>query len=177
MFAHVAADSGADVPGAALTGTHRALALVQDWLRDEDLAGSRLVVVTRGAVAVAEGEAPDLTSAPVWGLLRSAQTEHADRFVLLDLDDDEESVPVLTAACATGEPQLALRWGTAFAPRLAPLPAAAGRPGWAPAERSCSPAAPAASARSPPATWCPSTAYGICCWPAAGAPKRPARPH
>ncbi|MFF1561796.1 SDR family NAD(P)-dependent oxidoreductase, partial [Streptomyces sp. NPDC058279] len=69
--------------------THDALRLVQDWLADESLAGARLAVVTRGAVEARPGEGvPDLAHAPVWGLLRSAQSENPGRFVLVDLDLD-----------------------------------------------------------------------------------------
>jgi hypothetical protein len=67
------------------SATHRALALVQQWLADERFASSRLVLVTRGAVAAAPDEdVPDLAAAAVWGLLRAAQAEHPERFVLVD---------------------------------------------------------------------------------------------
>ena len=42
---------------------------------DEHFADSRLVFVTEGAVAVREGETPGLALAPLWGLVRSAQSE------------------------------------------------------------------------------------------------------
>ena len=112
----------ADVALAARSAAHQALALVQAWLADERLAGARLVVVTCGAVAAGPAEdVPDLAYAPVWGLLRSAQTEHPDRFVLLDVDGADSSYAVLAAAVASGEPQLAIRDGVARAPRLVPL--------------------------------------------------------
>jgi polyene macrolide polyketide synthase len=95
------------------------LALVQGWLADERLAESRLVVVTEGAVAVAEGEAPDLAAAPVWGLVRSAQRENPGRFALVDVDGSERSWAALGDALAAGEPQVALRDGAVRAPRLA----------------------------------------------------------
>ncbi|WP_225840577.1 type I polyketide synthase, partial [Streptomyces sp. NK08204] len=127
--------------------TREALGLVQEWLRDERFAASRLVLVTRGAVATgAADEVRDAALAAVWGLVRSAQSEHPDRFVLVDLDqnldqdldqgldqgldqdldhhadldDTQDRIPlaVLSAAVATGEPQLALRSGTVLAPRL-----------------------------------------------------------
>ena len=99
---------------------HRALALVQAWLSDERFADSRLVLITRGAVSVRSGEAlPGLAHSPIWGLVRSAQSEHPERFVLLDIDDDETSFGVLHGALACGEPQLALRGGVACVPRLA----------------------------------------------------------
>ena len=99
---------------------HRALALVQAWLSDERFADSRLVLITRGAVSVRSGEAlPGLAHSPIWGLVRSAQSEHPERFVLLDIDDDETSFGVLHGALACGEPQLALRGGGVLVPRLA----------------------------------------------------------
>ncbi|MFD0279946.1 acyltransferase domain-containing protein, partial [Kitasatospora sp. NPDC127111] len=91
------------------------LGRVQDWLADEANGASRLAVVTTGAVAVDDGETPDPAAAPVWGLLRSAQSEHPDRLALVDVDDP--SVDVL-AALATGESQLAVRDGRVHVPRL-----------------------------------------------------------
>ncbi|XUZ85358.1 type I polyketide synthase [Streptomyces sp. HD1123-B1] len=100
---------------------HRALELVRAWLTEERFADSRLVFVTRGAVAVEPGaDVPDLAHAAVWGLVRSAQSENPDRFVLVDLDEDERSVSALTAALALDEPQSAIREGTVSVARLAP---------------------------------------------------------
>jgi acyl transferase domain-containing protein/NADPH:quinone reductase-like Zn-dependent oxidoreductase/short-subunit dehydrogenase len=94
------------------------LGVLHEWLADERLASCRLAVVTRGAIAVRSGEdVPDLARAGVWGLMRSAQSEHPDRFVLVDGDCDE--IP-LAEALATGEPQVAVREGTLLHPRLAP---------------------------------------------------------
>ncbi|MCX4745009.1 type I polyketide synthase [Kitasatospora sp. NBC_01287] len=90
-----------------------ALEAVRQRLADE----ARLVVVTRSAVAVADGESPDLGAAGVWGLLRSAQSEHPGRIVLLDADGDPSDDQV-AAALATGEEQLALRSGELLVPRL-----------------------------------------------------------
>ncbi|WP_282704324.1 alcohol dehydrogenase catalytic domain-containing protein, partial [Streptomyces sp. CC219B] len=51
-----------------------------------------------------------------WGLIRTAQTEHPDRFVLLDTDTtDLDWNTVLTH---TSEPQLALRKGSLLGARL-----------------------------------------------------------
>ncbi|MFE3764273.1 type I polyketide synthase [Streptomyces sp. NPDC059104] len=105
---------------AAHTATGHALALVQGWLADERFAGSRLAVVTRGAVSTDSGEdVTDLAHAAVWGLVRSAQAEHPDRFVLVDLDGQDASHEALPAALATDETQLALREGAVRVPRLA----------------------------------------------------------
>ncbi|HWM00889.1 MAG TPA: SDR family NAD(P)-dependent oxidoreductase, partial [Actinophytocola sp.] len=99
--------------------THQALDLVQTWLADPAFAGARLVFVTEGAIAAGPDEdVPNLAAAPVWGLVRSAQTEHPDRFGLVDLDSTDESAAALPAALATGEPQLAVRSGQIRRPRL-----------------------------------------------------------
>ncbi|KUJ54349.1 beta-ketoacyl synthase, partial [Streptomyces albus subsp. albus] len=119
------ADPGAE----ARAALHRTLALAQDWLADDRFSDSRLVIATRGAVAAtADADVTDLAHAPLWGLLRSAQSEHPDRFVLLDLDDRDASHRALPAALSVaappedhggGEPQLAVRAGTVVVPRLA----------------------------------------------------------
>ncbi|WP_420712938.1 SpnB-like Rossmann fold domain-containing protein, partial [Streptomyces sp. MMG1121] len=56
---------------------------MREWLADERFAATRLVFVTRGAVAVAAEGVEDLAAAAVWGLVRSAQSENPDRFVLV----------------------------------------------------------------------------------------------
>ncbi|MFF1323491.1 SDR family NAD(P)-dependent oxidoreductase [Streptomyces chartreusis] len=114
---HTPAPAGGELPDSAREATHRALAQVQEWLQDERFADSRLVVVTRGAVATAADEdVTDLTHAPLWGLLRSAQTESPGRIQLLDLDTTD--TPALTAAVASGVMQVAVRSGELVVPRL-----------------------------------------------------------
>jgi acyl transferase domain-containing protein len=108
------------VPAAAHDVVTSTLADLRAWLADERHAEGQLLVVTRGAIGA---DVHDLASAPVWGLLRSAQAEYPDRLVLADIDDTEQSALVLPAALATGEPQLVLREGTVYAPRLARLTA------------------------------------------------------
>ncbi|WP_199579587.1 zinc-binding dehydrogenase, partial [Streptomyces sp. CRB46] len=106
-----------DVPDTVLD---HVLATVQDWLADDRTDGTPLVVVTRGAVATGPGDpAHDLPGAAVWGLVRSAQTQHPGRLVLVDLDVHDDSWRALPAALAAGEPQLAIRQGEPYAPRLA----------------------------------------------------------
>ena len=80
----------AGVPGAGAEAARaevgRVLGLVQEWLAGDQRAGTRLAVVTRGAVSVAAGEAvTDLAGAAVWGLIRSAQSENPGRLLLADL--------------------------------------------------------------------------------------------
>ncbi|MFH8371834.1 type I polyketide synthase, partial [Streptomyces sp. NPDC018031] len=103
---------------------HRLLVWLQAWLAEPRLTGTRLVVVTQGAVSCrADDPAPDLAHAPVWGLLRSAQAEHPDRIHLVDHDprtpgDASRLAPALIATLVTDEAQIALRDGTAYVPRL-----------------------------------------------------------
>ncbi|GAB3844839.1 hypothetical protein GCM10027610_059990 [Dactylosporangium cerinum] len=101
------------------------LRLVQGWLTDDRLADTRLVIVTGGAVSTRAGEdVQDLSAAAVWGLVRTAQSEHPDRFWLLDSDVPAAALPadVLRRAVAGGEPQLAVRAGEIVVPRLAAVP-------------------------------------------------------
>ncbi|WP_444843224.1 SDR family NAD(P)-dependent oxidoreductase [Amycolatopsis kentuckyensis] len=107
-------DTGSDLPEGGGEAARRALAEVQGWLADE--RPERLAFVTEGAVAL--GDVTDLANAPVWGLLRSAQNEHPDRFLLVDVDDDPESTRILPDLLGAGEPQLAIRAGVGYAPRL-----------------------------------------------------------
>ncbi|MFF2732912.1 type I polyketide synthase, partial [Streptomyces sp. NPDC058008] len=118
------------IPEATRAATGWTLALLRDWLADDRLAATRLVLVTRNATSL-DGSAPDLAHAAVQGLIRSAQSEHPDRIIQIDLDSDADSeeVPtelvtaVLTARTAD-EPELALRGGALLAPRLSRTAAA-----------------------------------------------------
>ncbi|MGA9314689.1 MAG: type I polyketide synthase [Solirubrobacteraceae bacterium] len=108
----------------AHASAHSALVLLQGWMSDERLADSRLVVLTRNAVAVRTGEdVCGLAVAPVWGLLRSAQSEHPGGLGLVDIDGELGSWEAVWSALACGEPQVAIREGAIFAARLAQLSA------------------------------------------------------
>ncbi|SCL72044.1 Acyl transferase domain-containing protein [Micromonospora citrea] len=109
--------------GQARATTHRTLAALRTWLADDRFADSRLVLVTRDAVAAGEQQTVNLRQAPVWGLLRTAQLEHPGRCQLVDLDDSPDSAAALAAAVASGEPQLAVRAGQVRTPRLGRVPA------------------------------------------------------
>jgi acyl transferase domain-containing protein len=108
--------------------TTRVLELLQAWIASERLAEARLLLVTQGAVAVTDGEAPNLLQAALVGLLRSASSEHPGRFGLLDLDGAEASMDALHGALASSEPELALRAGSLYAPRLGRVAAPAETP-------------------------------------------------
>ncbi|NEY35125.1 SDR family NAD(P)-dependent oxidoreductase, partial [Streptomyces sp. PRKS01-65] len=129
--------TGSDPGPGALAATARAradlvLAAVRSWLAeetDERLAALPLVVATRQALGTsAQDPVTGLASAAVPGLVRSAQSENPGRLVLLDLDGTEESWRAVPAAVASGEPELALRAGTALAPRLRRPAGAGARP-------------------------------------------------
>ncbi|MGP4004628.1 SDR family NAD(P)-dependent oxidoreductase, partial [Streptomyces sp. 8N706] len=91
---------------------NRVLALVQQWLADDRFSAARLVVVTEGAVTAPT----EPVSGAVWGLVRSAQTEHPERFMLIDLDG--AGTEALTAAVESQEPQLAIEDGVVRRPEL-----------------------------------------------------------
>ncbi|MFJ8439955.1 type I polyketide synthase [Kitasatospora griseola] len=108
---------------------------VQAHLADDSTARTPLVVLTRGATGPLGARPADPGAAAVWGMLRAAQLEHPDRFVLLDTEgpDQDGLGDALADLLATGEPQAALRGGVLHAPRLVRPPAA---PDAAPAPRS-----------------------------------------
>ncbi len=101
-----------DLPGLVLGFLHR-------WLAEDRFSDSRLVVVTRGAVDVGGG-VEDLAASAVWGLVRSAESEHPGRFGLLDVERDMD-VALGVGVLAGGEPQVAVRDGAARIARLARL--------------------------------------------------------
>ncbi|GKQ40506.1 hypothetical protein ALMP_70300 [Streptomyces sp. A012304] len=112
--------SSEDTPAVSMAESARdnarfALAAVRGWLDDTRFDGARLVLVTH--------DRPE--HAPVWGLVRAAQTEHPGRLALLETDDDEATGRALPGALAltADEPQLRLRRGEITVPRLTPLPA------------------------------------------------------
>lgn len=97
-------------PEAARRTAHRVLALLRSWLADERFDGSRLALVTEG---------DDFAASAVRGLVRSAQAEHPDRITLVEVDSWTASGAAVAGALATAEPELALRDGQLYLPRLA----------------------------------------------------------
>ncbi|MFJ3221720.1 polyketide synthase dehydratase domain-containing protein, partial [Kitasatospora sp. NPDC086801] len=114
--------------GAVRAAVRAALGVVQQWVGEERFRESTLVVCTRGAVAVDGESVTDLAGAAVWGLVRSAQSENPGRFVLADVDGE------LDAAVLVGgdEPQVAVRGGALYAPRLVRARAVASSGGFGP---------------------------------------------
>ncbi|WP_306307555.1 SDR family NAD(P)-dependent oxidoreductase, partial [Nocardia tenerifensis] len=107
-------------PSAAIA--HReavhALELLQTWLAEPLFGESQLVLVTEHAVRALPDDPAGTRHAAVWGMVRTAQTEHPDRFVLADVDGTEDSAQMLAFAAISGEPQLAVRHGKPLLPRL-----------------------------------------------------------
>ena len=60
------------------------LRILQAWLGEPEVERVRLAVLSQRS----RGERPDPVAAAVAGLVRSAQSEHPGRFVLLDADTD-----------------------------------------------------------------------------------------
>ncbi|NEE36220.1 hypothetical protein G3M53_63755, partial [Streptomyces sp. SID7982] len=69
----VAGSDSEAVPAEVHALTARVLGHIRHWLAEDTRDGSRLVFVTRGAVAAADGPLTDPAAAAVWGLVRSAQ--------------------------------------------------------------------------------------------------------
>ncbi|MFI2352729.1 type I polyketide synthase [Streptomyces sp. NPDC019443] len=114
-----------DTAKATRQAVHHGLDVAKAWLQDDRFSGSRLVMCTHNAVATRTGAAvPGLPQSAVWGLIRTARAENPGRFALLDHDGTAQSVASLSAALATGEPEIALREGAASVPRLVRAPAA-----------------------------------------------------
>ncbi|MCD0449076.1 SDR family NAD(P)-dependent oxidoreductase [Actinocorallia sp. API 0066] len=103
-------------PVLARAAVNRVLDVLRAFLAEPGGRGRRLVVATRGAVAVADGESVDPVGSAVWGAVRAAQREHPGRFALVDLDEYTEAS--LAVAASAEEPETAVRSGAVWAPRL-----------------------------------------------------------
>ena len=131
--------SAADVRG--LTGTEAALfevpehgevraliaqllPVLKEWLDLPSAESARLVVSTRGAVAVHPAELPEPAQAAVWGLVGSAQAENPGRILLVDTDGTAEALALL----GLDEAQLAVRGGRTHRRRLVRAGTAPARP-------------------------------------------------
>ena len=116
------ADSTAITDGTRRTLAH-VLDRVQSWLSsDSHEDDPRLVVLTRGAIAIGSSEdVTDLGHAAVWGLVRSAQIENPGRILLVDVDDSTNVDVAVAEMAGRDESQLAFRDSVCFAPRLVRL--------------------------------------------------------
>ncbi|WP_067842478.1 type I polyketide synthase [Nocardia lijiangensis] len=107
-----------------------ALAALRSWSQQQRFESSRLLVLTRNAVAISAGEIVTPAAAAVWGLVRSAQSENPGRILIVDTDSMDKGVHgdvedfvavrnIAATAIAGDEPQLAIREGVLHVPRLA----------------------------------------------------------
>ncbi|MFJ7218820.1 type I polyketide synthase [Amycolatopsis sp. NPDC098790] len=107
-------------PSAAREATHRLLALAQAWVGEETLGASRLVVVAQRAIGTRPDEGvDDLTHAALWGVIRTAQLEYPDRFMVVDVDGGELPLDAVLGAMYADEPGVAVRDGSVLVHRLA----------------------------------------------------------
>nr|WP_275883815.1 SDR family NAD(P)-dependent oxidoreductase [Streptomyces sp. FXJ1.172]WEO93661.1 SDR family NAD(P)-dependent oxidoreductase [Streptomyces sp. FXJ1.172] len=103
---------GQEAPAAARAVSELVLGWVQEWLADPATADAQLLICTQGA---ANGQ--DLSAAAVSGLIRSAQSEHPGRLLLVDVDPatgldagrDADVETVLAAVLGAGEPETWIR--------------------------------------------------------------------
>nr|QBF51769.1 type I polyketide synthase [Streptomyces caniferus] len=124
MTSAPAADHTTDPADAVHHGVRQALARAQTWLTGPAFAASKLILLTQGAVAAWDDDAaPDLSTAAVRGLIRSAQTEYPGRFTLVDTDASKPAWRTLLKVIGSEEPQLALRKRALRIPRLTRLAA------------------------------------------------------
>ncbi|EUC43582.1 hypothetical protein COCMIDRAFT_7015 [Bipolaris oryzae ATCC 44560] len=126
-----------DVADQARELTAKGLAQLQDAASTQFM--SQLLWVTHNAVGASVNARDDnhysgtgLAAGPLWGLMRTARSEHPDLHLrLLDIDyhhddnndsDDDINVDALAAALALrSEPECAVRHGQVLVPRLQPI--------------------------------------------------------
>ncbi|MFV2022164.1 SDR family NAD(P)-dependent oxidoreductase, partial [Micromonospora sp. LOL_023] len=122
-------DGSGAVPQAARAAVETTLAAAQAFVADHRFDATRLTVVTDKAVRLPTDAQPVLAHAGVWGLIRAAAQEQPGRFQLIDLDSgDATAVAGLRAGIAGDEPELAVRDGRCFVPRLGRYPAGLAAP-------------------------------------------------
>ncbi|TDV57889.1 type I polyketide synthase [Actinophytocola oryzae] len=97
----------------------RVLADLRAFLDRDDLSDTRLLVLTRGAHSCVFGDTvDDLAGAACAGMVRSAQSEHPDRIVLVETDTGTPDRAVLAALLDAGHAHVALRGEQVLVPRL-----------------------------------------------------------
>jgi NADP-dependent 3-hydroxy acid dehydrogenase YdfG/acyl carrier protein len=107
------------IPEALTEGTAEVLQIMREWTVDPRFRDSRLMVLTTGAVAATGGDVTDIAAAAIRGLVRSAQSEHPDRFVLVDSDGSVDP----TVVAALDGPEYVVRDGQILRPSAARVPA------------------------------------------------------
>jgi polyketide synthase 12 len=94
----------------------------QTLLSEDLLRKTPIVCITRHAYSASFAEcAPDAIGAACAGMMRSVLSENPGRLQLIDLETGPLDHRLMASAITTDHPQLALRGGRAFVPRLAPV--------------------------------------------------------
>jgi acyl transferase domain-containing protein/NADPH:quinone reductase-like Zn-dependent oxidoreductase len=124
-----------DVGEAAVQITTSAARLIQRWLEQPAAAAKTLILLTRHAISAATpgtglvaDELPGIALGGIAGLVRSVQAETTMAARLIDMDADPRSEEALPAALRVAEPEIAVRAGKLYVPRLEPAPGAELRP-------------------------------------------------
>ncbi|OBH02063.1 polyketide synthase [Mycobacterium sp. E2699] len=119
-----AEESSAEFAARLETEIDRLLTVVRTLLAQQDLKlTGGLWIVTERAVATEPGEPVDPAQSALWGFGRTVITEQPSlRLRLVDCDGADDAVRLLGALLGTpaDEPELALRQGKYFVPRLLP---------------------------------------------------------
>ncbi|MFC8080941.1 SDR family NAD(P)-dependent oxidoreductase, partial [Streptomyces sp. NPDC057307] len=130
--AHTVYDVTGDVTAdghltALRTTLNTTLTYIQNWLTNPDHTNNHLVILTHHATPTPNNnhnEPINLTTAPLWGLIRTTQTEHPNRITLINTDDHPTSqhnlTPTITTALTHNHPQITLHHGTPHTPHLTP---------------------------------------------------------
>ncbi|MFC8827299.1 type I polyketide synthase [Streptomyces sp. NPDC057137] len=120
--ARLAVDATAQTAPASSDAAYRltadTLRTLQRLVGEPRLDEVELVWITRSATG-ADNEVRDLAHAPLWGLLRTARSEYAERVIrLIDLGSDADDALLQQALALTDEPEIAIRGGELRTARL-----------------------------------------------------------
>ena len=111
-------DSGADVVPMAHTFTANALAQLQEAIKIEFRAP--VVWVTRHAVGAGAGDRPvGIGAGPLWGLMRTARSEHPElRLHLIDIDEETDPAILGSALMLSDQTEIAIRREQLLTPHM-----------------------------------------------------------
>ncbi|MEU1207184.1 thioesterase domain-containing protein [Nocardia sp. NPDC005825] len=119
-------ESGA-LPTDTRAVTQKVSEAIGSWSGQRRFDSSTFLVLTRDAISASPDEVAHPAGAAVWELVRSAQSEHPGRIVLLDTDSPDKGLAELSGlmavrnmtvlAIASAEPHLAMRGDILLVPR------------------------------------------------------------
>ncbi|KPM42088.1 Phenolphthiocerol synthesis polyketide synthase type I Pks15/1 [Neonectria ditissima] len=111
-------DSVADVVQMAHDLTEKALFQLQELVRAEFTVP--VVWITRHAVGAGVGDGPvGIGAGPLWGLMRTARSEHPElRLRLVDIDEETDPATIGLALMLRDQTEIAVRKGQLFLPHM-----------------------------------------------------------